>query len=193
MKNFLVITPLLWLILFVGQTALAANLALTGTATQSSTYIDALDWGPHKAIDGNTNGNLFSGSVTHTLTQNDPWWQVDLGSVQAIEDIVVWNRTDAAPERLANFILEVLDASNGVVFTYTHSGIPGVSTTIPVNLSTGQTVRIRLVGAGRILSLAEVQIFSPPPCASGQNLIALPNPDRFRVPGSPPQVQLSRC
>ncbi len=40
----------------------------------------------------------------------------------------------------------------------------------------GQTIRIRLVGAGRILSLAEVQIFGTPPCGSGEDLIALPNP-----------------
>ncbi len=110
-KNFLVITPLLWLILFVGQTALAANLALTGTATQISTY---LPWSADLAIDGNTDGNLFNGSVTHTDTETDPWWEVDLGFEQEIESIIVWNRTDAAPERLADFILEVLDAGNSV-------------------------------------------------------------------------------
>ena len=172
------ITPLLWLILFVGQTALAANLALTGTATQSSTLPHAIDFGPHNAIDGNTDGDLFNGSVTHTDTEADPWWQVDLGFEQEIESIIVWNRTDAAPERLADFILEVLDAGNGVVHTYTHIGTPGGKTMIP-NLPSdlvGQTIRIRLVGAGRILSLAEVQIFGTPPCGSGEDLIALPNP-----------------
>jgi hypothetical protein len=35
------------------------------------------------AVDGNTYGNYMVGSVTHTNGENQPWWQVDLGSVQS--------------------------------------------------------------------------------------------------------------
>ncbi|OSY87872.1 hypothetical protein WH52_07465, partial [Tenacibaculum holothuriorum] len=136
------------------------NVAESGTATQSS-----IDYGgvPERAIDGTTNGNYFGSpqSTTHTNTEDNPWWQVDLGSEEAITQIVVWNRTDCCTTRLNNFILEILDSSSTVIYTYNHSGSVSGSTT--VNLSsfiTGQFVRIRLEGTGRILSLAEVQVFA---------------------------------
>jgi len=78
------------------------NLAQGGTAQQSSTDYD----GPARlAIDGNTNGQYFDAkSTTHSKISNDPWWEVDLGSVQPIDKIAIWNRTDGnLHTRLNNF------------------------------------------------------------------------------------------
>ncbi|MBD3674259.1 MAG: DUF1553 domain-containing protein [Planctomycetaceae bacterium] len=78
------------------------NIALKGTASQSSTDYD----GPAKlAIDGNTDGHYFDAkSTTHTKSSNDPWWEVDLGSEREIDKVVVWNRTDGSVySRLNNF------------------------------------------------------------------------------------------
>jgi hypothetical protein len=91
------------------------NVAKAGQAEQSSTDYD----GPAaKAIDGNTSGEYFkANSTTHTRTEANPWWQVKLAEPQAIDRIVVWNRTDGGTgSRLANFRIQVLDDSHKVVW-----------------------------------------------------------------------------
>lgn len=47
-----------------------------------------------KAIDGNTDGRFDAGSVTNTGEGPYLWWEVDLGAVFDVSNIVVWNRTD---------------------------------------------------------------------------------------------------
>jgi len=92
----------------------ADNIALKGEATQSSTDYD----GPAKlAIDGNTSGQYFEAkSTTHTAVSDNPWWELDLKSMQPVDRIVVWNRTDGGTEaRLAGAVLKVLDDQRGVV------------------------------------------------------------------------------
>ncbi|MCZ6793310.1 MAG: DUF1553 domain-containing protein, partial [Planctomycetota bacterium] len=85
------------------------NLARKGTARQSSTDYE----GPAKlAIDGNTDGRYHEArSTTHTKISDDPWWEVDLGTEQPLERIVVWNRTDnGLHTRLKDFRIALLDA-----------------------------------------------------------------------------------
>jgi hypothetical protein len=62
------------------------NLALGKTASQSSTVLGAT---ASRANDGNTDGNYADGSVSHTNYENQPWWQVDLGSSQQITSVNV--------------------------------------------------------------------------------------------------------
>ncbi|QND68651.1 hypothetical protein HB777_04580 [Mesorhizobium loti] len=76
------------------------NVALTGTASQKTT-----GWGgdASRANDGNTDGNFNHNSVTHTGTANvGEWWQVDLGRMATIEEIVIFNRADYS-NRLGDF------------------------------------------------------------------------------------------
>ena len=91
------------------------NLAQRGTAKQSSTgYLgDAV-----RAIDGNTDGRYEQArSTTHTETEKDPWWELDLGSELPVETIAVWNRTDGSVgERLANTKVLLLDANRRPVW-----------------------------------------------------------------------------
>ena len=56
------------------------NLAQGRTATQSSTLAGYPTDAASAAVDGNTDGNFFDGSVTHTNADTNAWWQVDLGS-----------------------------------------------------------------------------------------------------------------
>ena len=73
---------------------------------------------PRRAVDGNTDGDYRNHSVTHTEHGGaDPWWEVDLGRMAAIEGIALHNRTDSNGERLQGFTLKVLDAQRGVVFS----------------------------------------------------------------------------
>ena len=137
---------------FLGQTLITG-----GTATQSSTGYGGV---ASRAIDGNTNGFWGGNSVTHTLSSNNPWWQHQLNNDESINRITVWNRTDCCISRLNDFILEILDSSFSVVFTYNHSGIVFPNININTNNVSGRYIRIRLVGSNRVLSLAEVQSFS---------------------------------
>jgi hypothetical protein len=83
------------------------NIAHNKPARQSSTLGDA---GAAKAVDGNTDGAFGSGSVSHSLADANAWLEVDLGAVEAIDRIRIWNRTDCCGERLADSWILVSDA-----------------------------------------------------------------------------------
>jgi hypothetical protein len=94
------------------------NLARRGAARQSSTAFD----GPARlAIDGRTDGRYFEArSTTHTETSDNPWWELDLKSEQAIDRVVIWNRTDGGLQaRLAGVRVAVLDDNRRPVWTTT--------------------------------------------------------------------------
>jgi len=97
------------------------NIARQGTAMQSNVAFEGV---PARAIDGNTNGTFFeANSVTHSDPgATDPWWELDLGSVQEIDKIAVWNRTDGgAPvlERLKGALVKILAEDRKVVWERT--------------------------------------------------------------------------
>ncbi|MEQ8768117.1 MAG: DUF1553 domain-containing protein [Planctomycetota bacterium] len=99
------------------------NVALEGTATQSSTGYD----GPARlAIDGITDGDFFgSRSVTHNQQEDDPWWQVDLGESRPIDRIVIWNRTDGnIQNRLDSARVSIVSESGQVVWQQTIEKAP---------------------------------------------------------------------
>jgi tetratricopeptide (TPR) repeat protein len=67
------------------------------------------------AVDGNTSG--AQPHIAHSGFEKNPWWEVDLGSEQAIDRIVVWNRTQGELyKRMNHFRIRVLDRSRKVVF-----------------------------------------------------------------------------
>lgn len=90
------------------------NLAFKGKAKQISTDFG----GPaNLANDGNTNGDYAKKSVSHTGQAKDPWWEVDLGKVYSLSNIVVWNRMDAGTaDRMQNFRIEIFDNEHNSVW-----------------------------------------------------------------------------
>src|SRR6266478_8201310 len=84
------------------QTVEEVNLALAGTASQSSTFstYDAL-----RANDGvnvGVAGDGTTSSTAHTGGTEDPlipWWQVDLGAMQPIREIRVFTAADTPQTR----------------------------------------------------------------------------------------------
>ncbi len=78
-----------------GVMAQLANLALGKPAEQSSTSPYSHDNDAQGGVDGVKNG-LFG---FHTASEQDPWWQVDLGGVAKLEKIFVFNRQDCCAER----------------------------------------------------------------------------------------------
>ena len=87
-----------------------SNLALGKPATQSSTLPGYATAGAASAVDGNTDGSFFDGSVTATNLDPNAWWQVDLGASAAVSSIV-----DLEPHGLLQLPAERL---LGVCFRY---------------------------------------------------------------------------
>ena len=92
-----------------GGAPLPADLALGKVATQSSTYPGSLTDGARSAVDGNTDGNFFDGSVTATNADPNAWWQVDLGASATVSSVEIWNRTDCCGSRLSDYWVFVSD------------------------------------------------------------------------------------
>lgn len=148
-----------------------ANLALGRVAEQSTTEWDGT---ADRAVDGDTDGTFGNGSVTHTAdgTEDQPWWQVDLGAEYPIEEIRIWNRTDCCSKRLQDYYVVLADrpitgatveeslATPGAWYVH-ETEVAGTPTTVPV--PEGQTARyLRIhLDARRALSLAEVEVFPP--------------------------------
>jgi len=83
----------------------STNIAINKTTLQSSVSSEGYSG---RAVDGNTDGNYGNASVTHTQAEIEPWWQVDLGSIQSITNINIYNRTDnCCISRLSNFYVLV--------------------------------------------------------------------------------------
>ncbi len=164
--------------LAVGSAHAATNVALGGTATQSSLWggTNIAVAGAAKAIDGDTSGvwTGLAGSNTMNHTENDAfngvgngfaWWEVALTADFKIENVVIWNRTDiGATDRLKDFTVSILD--NGVVVgTSVYSMLDGPLPSATLSFSSpfviGDRVRVQL-NSQTYLHMAEVQVMATP-------------------------------
>ena len=154
---------------FGGERANVARNPLA-VASQSSTRVGGGGNTASVAIDGITDGVFFGNdSVTHTTDARDSFWEVDLGDVFRIEDIVLFNRADCCGDRLSNFRVSIFDGLDEVFgqnyFEGSGSVAQGGRLDIPV-LTIGDRVRIQLLGLNNegngVLSLAEVQVWGQP-------------------------------
>ena len=128
--------------------------------------------GASAAVDGNTDGNFFNGSVTHTNSEANAWWQVDLGSSANITSIAIYNRTDCCGDRLGDYWIFISNtpfnstdtpaALQGRAATWSshQTSAPSPSATITAGTQ-GRYVRVQLSGVNS-LSLAEVRIIGNP-------------------------------
>ncbi len=91
------------------------NLAPGGTPRQSTTTYLA---DPARAIDGNTDGNVNAAhSVSLTLPEELPWWELDLGRTEPVTELALWNRTDGSEGQLGNVRVTLLDADRQPVWS----------------------------------------------------------------------------
>ncbi len=147
-------------------TTILENVALNKTVSQSSTSHNGL---ATRAVDGNTSGNWGNGSVTHTSSEANAWWEVDLHEVTDIDSIEIWGRTDCCSDRLSDYYVFVSDdpfTSTDLNTTLNQSGVTAFyfNTTAgtPTGISldqTGRYVRVQL-NETNPLSLAEVVVYS---------------------------------
>lgn len=107
------------------------NVAPKGKASQSSTDYEG---DAARAIDGKTIGKFDKNTTTHTAKSSDPWWEVDLGSAQAIDRVVIWNRTDPGIHtRLSGLRVSLLDENRQPVFEETIDTAPKESRTLDLS------------------------------------------------------------
>jgi putative heme-binding domain-containing protein len=100
------------------------NVASRGKATQKNT---AHGGDAARAIDGNTDPDYGRNGQTHTEESTDePWWEVDLGSPQPLERVVIFNRGELG-DRLADFSLVVLDGDRRELFRLDRQPAPSLA------------------------------------------------------------------
>ena len=116
MKKLLIALSLLLCLSMVGQVMaieiVLDNFALGGSA---STSASAWGWVESRAVDGNPGSGYHSPE-----TQEDHWWEVDMGSSYDFERIEVLSRSGGNPpyvDRLNGAIVIALDVDRNVVFT----------------------------------------------------------------------------
>ena len=63
-------------------------MALGRPADQSSTW---QQFNASLAVDGNANAYFNAGSCTATLTEQSPWWTVDLGGERHVVEVRIMN------------------------------------------------------------------------------------------------------
>lgn len=107
------------------------------------------------AVDGVTEGNCMMEQTSWTQEEEKPWWRVDLGDTYAINEITIFNRTDADMDQLSDYTVSVLDRAGNVVWRIVQKDTPNPSVIIPVAGKEGRFVKIQLIGTGA-LALAEV-------------------------------------
>eukprot|EP00058_Branchiostoma_floridae_P002515 XP_002588003.1 hypothetical protein BRAFLDRAFT_125400 [Branchiostoma floridae] len=135
-----------------------SNVALGKRTVQTSGEAD----GPSsRAVDGNTDTNWGGGSCTHTRTEANPAWRVDLGQTYQIDKVNIYNRRDCCSDRLDPFNIYIGNsetATENPKCGGDHRIGNQASMSISCNRMRGRYVFVRLPGSQRTLTLCEVQV-----------------------------------
>ncbi|WP_036262303.1 FkbM family methyltransferase [Methylocapsa aurea] len=136
------------------------NVALRKPATQSSLSVYSRPNDAQGAVSGVLNGSYGF----HTGKENRPWWQVDLEASFPLEEIVIFNRLDAARERAYFFVVKLASEEGKFREVYAHNGVPfggidGTPATIKLDGTVARYVRIELP-RDEFLHLDQVEVYS---------------------------------
>ena len=137
-----------------------------------------------RANDGNTDtncngqaGQILSSQTTWnlctgTLNEAEPWWRVDLGSVQPIAQLKLWGRTDCCVDRIDGFAVYTSNVDNFATAKaagacpnryFTVPDPPAIiDMTAAARCALAEFVWVSLPRGG-LLSLIEVQVLKPYP------------------------------
>ncbi|RXN24994.1 hypothetical protein ROHU_021801 [Labeo rohita] len=133
---------------------LPENVAFRHTATQSSLYGT---WYSEYGVDG------VRDSCTHTNTQTDPWWRVDLMKVYRVNRVAITNRLNYYYFRINGAVIRVGNSPN-VYSNPICAVIPTIPSGATANFSCGamegRYVIIHIPGDGKILTLCEVEVYT---------------------------------
>ncbi len=161
-----------------------ATVSQSSTNTSLTFGTESIDASASKAIDGNNNGRINAqyyqqglvpvGSISATNTENEPWYDVDLGEVKEIEYIDLWNRVElngadkeTPSAQFKDFYVLISDTSFGTMslasardnanHEYLKNGTATRKFSLNNMAAKGRYVRIQAIGSTKI-ELAEVEI-----------------------------------
>ncbi|KAI7814514.1 FBP32II precursor, partial [Triplophysa rosa] len=150
------------LVCFPGS--LAENLALKGTATQSSTYPE---WLAQYAIDGVRYGpDAYASpfcSATETSSESNPWWRLDLLDVYNISTVIITAHDDylsqanGAEIRIGNSLVN--NGNNNPICAVTPDPLPNNTVSYSCGVMEGRYVNVILSGRKAYLTLCEVEVY----------------------------------
>jgi hypothetical protein len=131
-------------------------------ATQSSLS----QWSRPNDAQGAVDGTLTGSFAFHTGFDANPWWQVDLQTTVAIDEVLVFNRLDSGRERAYPFVLKLGSETGDFREVYCQRGIrfgglDGKPARIELGGAPARYVRIELPGEG-YLHLDGVEIYGKP-------------------------------
>ncbi|XP_069477916.1 fucolectin-like [Ambystoma mexicanum] len=141
------------------------NLALKGTATQSTQY--GYLGLPSYPLNAKRSGNYFQSVCSATNGDMNPWWRLDLGASYQIGSIVVVNRADCCPERLRGAEVRVGDDvnnNNPPCGTITDLSAGSIST-LCCNGMKGRYISVVITGRTEYLTLCGVEVYAGQPKA----------------------------
>ncbi|XP_045186374.2 uncharacterized protein LOC123536152 isoform X2 [Mercenaria mercenaria] len=140
------------------------NIAFGKSASESSSIESEYYKGANAATDGVTSGNWEDGSCTHTASEMNPWWQVDLQRPYLINRVVITNRADCCGERLHSLVISVSNEQGSTEEICGHFEGPstnGATETIQCYSTVfGRYLKIQMnANSIGVLTLCEVEIF----------------------------------
>lgn len=136
------------------ETSSKINLCRLGNAiaTQSSRYSET-QYAAQNAIDGDMN------TFNHTKFGVGEWWQVVLGQLSFIDNIVIINRRDCCQNRFSRVKLDIYDENGNSTFntTIVRTSDGQQEFNIPVNKQ-GKTIRLTQMD-NNPLHMGEVEVY----------------------------------
>uniref|UniRef100_A0A3P8N903 C-type lectin domain-containing protein n=1 Tax=Astatotilapia calliptera TaxID=8154 RepID=A0A3P8N903_ASTCA len=165
------------------------NVALNKQTVQSSTG-NAVGI-PFKGVDGCRTEFWGYSCCTHTGTQQNPWWRVDLLAVYKVTAVTIINRQDCCSERLLGAQILIGDSLEQNGNTNSRCGVleslAGTPTyTFQCNEMKGRYISVIIPGSPKILTLCEVEVFASLPAPEA----VIPSPTPPPPSSPPPTVSL---
>ncbi|KAK2887366.1 hypothetical protein Q8A67_015594 [Cirrhinus molitorella] len=161
MKGVLVILLLtLFPVLCIAH--LTGNIAFHAKAVQSSKGHELGD--AEHAVDGNKETDYMKGSCTHTDSELDPWWRVDLKDVYSVSKVIITTRVDCCQDRITGAQIRIGNSlennGNSNKLAVTLSTAPKGTETFEFKSIKGRYVNIFLPGKEKTLTLCEVEVYA---------------------------------
>ncbi|XP_043101309.1 fucolectin-like [Puntigrus tetrazona] len=136
------------------------NAAFWRNTSQSSTW-DSL-WSSSNAVDGSRT------TCSHTISQTEPWWRVDLLNEYQVKSVAITNRDNCCPEQINGAEIRIGNSlennGNNNPICSVIAAIPaGQSYSFSCNGLEGRYVNLIIPGDMKILTLCEVEVFGKGP------------------------------
>ncbi|XP_018431434.1 PREDICTED: fucolectin-like [Nanorana parkeri] len=140
----------------------AINIARSGEATQSSTFLyPGISSAAGNAIDGVKDQNWWHGFCTLTYADWQPWWRLDLKERQSVYVIVVYGRSDGLFYHMQDLEIRIGDSpdnSNPLCGTITDYTV--ITTTFCCNGLSGRYISAVIPGRAEYLNICEIEVYN---------------------------------